>query len=74
MGKCVHCGVELTVEIGGGLYQHANHLQRCQSHAVPYGHMGHPLMPCPPGDINPCAGHLEKQCEHLSADSGEAGA
>ena len=66
--KCVHCGVALTQPIGGGLFQHANNLQRCQRGA-PYGHMGHPTMPCPPGDINPCAGYREENCEHVSPES-----
>jgi len=47
-----------------GLYIHANGLQRCQKN-VPYGHMGHPTMPCPPGEINPCQGYREQACTHI---------
>lgn len=66
---CVHCGLALGDDIGHGLYTHANHRQRCQSEAVPYGHMGHPTMPCPndSGDLNPCSGAREEHCEHIHA-------
>ena len=63
--NCVHCGRGLTAEIGGGLYQHDNHLQRCQDPSVPYGHMGHPAMPCPGGGHNRCIGSGEDRCEHI---------
>lgn len=63
---CVHCGQELSDKTTSGLHQHANGLWRCQAPSVPYGHMGHPEMPCPPGDINPCLGYRERTCEHLA--------
>jgi hypothetical protein len=66
--RCVHCGEELGGPIGGGLFIHAHGLQRCQAAGVPYGHMGHPFRPCPPGDINPCEGYREGACDHVAAD------
>jgi hypothetical protein len=63
--SCVHCGDLLGADIGGGLFVHAHGLQRCQSDIVPYGHMGHPEMPCPPGNINPCMGYREDACSHF---------
>ena len=64
---CVHCGTPLGADIGGGLYIHSNNRQRCQSDLVPYGHMGHPEMPCPrkEADPNPCSGSREDKCLHL---------
>jgi len=65
---CVHCGVALQAQASvNGLYQHEHWRWRCQSDSVPYGHMGHPEMPCPqlPGDPNPCQGSSEGGCEHL---------
>jgi hypothetical protein len=75
--RCVHCGVALTVDIGGGLYSHAHNRQRCQSDAVPYGHMGHPSMPCPPDTINACWGYIEsergEECVHIAPTSPDSG-
>lgn len=63
---CVHCGMELGKAIHDGLYTHANNLQRCQAD-VPYGHMGHPTMPCPSGTVNDCLGSREEVCDHLAS-------
>lgn len=64
---CVHCGEPLIHnDLGSGLFTHAHGLQRCQSDSVPYGHMGHPSLPCPTGDINPCAGSREEICTHTT--------
>lgn len=67
---CVHCGLALGESIGAGLYTHVNNRQRCQSDPVPYGHMGHPDMPCPrvPDSPNPCSGSLEPACDHLHSE------
>ena len=64
--KCIHCGEPLGESIGNGLFVHERGLQRCQKDWLPYGHMGHPEMPCPPGAFNPCLGYREgDDCEHV---------
>jgi hypothetical protein len=70
---CVHCGDGLREKNDSGLHTHESGLQRCQYPDAPYGHMGHPSMPCPSGDINPCAGYRETVqgdgCTHLARRS-----
>lgn len=55
MLTCVHCGVEVSGQ--GDSWVHVTGLSRCQSPAVPYGHLAHPAdVPCRADGPNPCLG------------------
>jgi len=54
-GPCKHCGRGLIW--AGNDWMHDNHLGRCQSPDVPYGHLAEQIgEPCRADGPNPCLG------------------